>query len=181
VLDDLRALSAEELKTLEANLRPRAAAVTGFMGEDDDLLKLIATDVDALAAVGTTASAVGLRLAQLLFPETSSYYRMRETMREREHVPDHIEVRFGAFLKGSQHCPFRNEGCGHTCPRPTTVVMAEIESLGSGDFDIYNHRTGERVRGPGLLAHLALFHSFFEGSIRYRVDPVALARTMELV
>jgi hypothetical protein len=59
--------------------------------------------------------------------------------------------------------------------------MHELSLLGAGNFEIHNQRTNERVHGPGLLAHLALFHNFFEGGVRYRVDPVALARTMELI
>lgn len=39
------------------------------------------------------------------------------------------------------------------------------------DFTITNNETGESFSGPGLIVHLLKDHSFFEGSVRHRVNP----------
>ena len=53
---------------------------------------------------------------------------------------------------------------------------------GDIDFVITNNRTGETLKGPGLIVHLIRDHHFFEGKQSpYRVDPEKAARVLELV
>ena len=180
ILQQLRALPSEEFAALEANLRPRRAAVSGFMAANDSLLEIVEADMRALAQLGLTPQEVGARLEQFLYPYLPQNY-CRTPARGAAAIPNHCIIRFYEPYNGWQHCPFSDVGCGGTCPDNDGKRDAEFTRFAHGNFDIHNTRTGEKVKGPGLLAHLATFHNFFEGGIRYRVDPVALARVMELV
>lgn len=62
------------------------------------------------------------------------------------------------------------------------VSRLRPESLAWLNFGIRNTSTGEEVEGGGLVVHLILKHQFFEGpGSPYRVDPLRLARVLQLV
>jgi hypothetical protein len=51
----------------------------------------------------------------------------------------------------------------------------------TGDWQITNRRTGQKLEGPDLIVHLIGAHNFFEGhGTSYRVDPRELAALLEL-
>jgi hypothetical protein len=68
--------------------------------------------------------------------------------------------------KGTQICPFAPQPHENPCQAGGGL------RLGSIDWQIRNTRTGLRLFGPGLIAHLIAAHGFFEGSAR----PTALSR-----
>lgn len=52
--------------------------------------------------------------------------------------------------------------------------------FGAFDCQITNSNNNETVKLNGSLAHLIADHSFFEGSVPHRVDPIQLARVLDL-
>jgi hypothetical protein len=184
ILEQLQGLPALEFAALQANLRPHAAAVSGFMAADESLLDIVARDVRDLAQIGLTPQRVGARLQQFLWPHWGPNYRRSEVLRAAAAIPEYFDIVFGSFYRGYQGCPFSGVGGSGICPSVgdrASARQAESVAFAGGDFTIHNKRTGEKIKGPGLLTHLAIYHNFFEGRVRYRVDPVALARILELV
>ena len=179
VLAGLHGLSRAQLTELEAWLRPHQSSVSGFLAANERLLAVVVADTHALYKAGTTPQAVGLRLQEVLIPYISWNYHASERLRERYHVPEHLYVRAGSFLRGGQPCPFWECEPG-LCHSPSALLPHE-EAYAHADFVITNEHSGETVKGPCLLAHTATSHNFFEGSVRYRTDPVALARVLEVI
>lgn len=177
ILQELHSLPPETFNELQAELQPRRSAQTGFLAKDEKLLPLLQTDVAALAEHNLTPQQVGNRLQEVLFPHADINYRRSDKLRRQANIPQHLEVRLGGFTKGFQECPFTDCGCCN--PLPGTV--SEHDAFGGSDFVIINTNTKEKIKGPGLLPHLVTRHNFFEGHIKYRVDPVQLARVLEMI
>lgn len=100
--------------------------------------------------------------------------------------PAIVETEFGRFLiisqgtLGSQHClmpvPGRAEPL-RGAPRDEGICGSN--SYGSTDYVICNLSITDPVTGEhpsisfgGLVIHLLIKHSFFEGNVMYRLDPI---------
>jgi hypothetical protein len=176
IMEDLYNLSITEKEILQANLRPKASSISGFISKTDNMFEIIESDIVALAAVDTTPQKVGMRLQAFLL---ASVPNVRDrASRNRLNIPDHINITFGSSLMGKQGCPF--EQCGFKCNNNDSPLQIRA-GFGSWNFDIHNKKIDERIQGPGLLTHLAVCHNFFEGNTAYRVDPIRLARVIEVI
>lgn len=82
-------------------------------------------------------------------------------------VDNKLQV-FFIHSRGRQECPWEGTGTYH--------------QWDSVEFLILNRHLGEYFIGPGLIVHLIREHQFFEGlESPYRVEPVKVARVLELV
>lgn len=183
ITDRLENLPASQFEELEHQLRPGQAARSGFLGHDEHLMDVISADVKALADVDLTPQEVGLNLWKMLNSSQGPHSRWKDSEID---VPSHIFVRAGAAFRGSQHCPFEAQSCGATCGKQSYGIPTH-KSFANMDFKIENSKTGQKIKGPGLIVHLAVNHNFFEGTIPfktkafYRVDPIELARAMDMI
>ncbi len=59
---------------------------------------------------------------------------------------------------GSQECPFEK-------------VLGNDSPDASDEYTFINNKTGEKLIVGSILLHFIAKHSFFEGSVSYRLDP----------
>ena|SRR2546427_10431035 len=146
---------------------PGRYSQAGFLGSDERLADVIAQDAGTVRALGITCEAMAESLRALIQRTLAS--AGREAL-----FDDHFEVRV-AIYKGFQMCPWT--------PTPHTgqcTAGGGVE-FGSVDWRIRNLRTRQELQGSGLAVHLIRDHHFFEGlKSPHRIDPVALARLLEL-
>ncbi|MCP4614443.1 MAG: hypothetical protein GY845_37660 [Planctomycetes bacterium] len=91
-----------------------------------------------------------------------------------------IEDRFlfsASQARGYQLCPFVDRD-GNSCD----VTLYEYSTAYYGDMDclLQNMNNGIRLFFPGLIIHLIRDHHFFEGSLKYRVEPEQIIKLLEL-
>lgn len=147
---------------VEALLFPGVLSEDGFLGPNERLEDVLSEDARILASRGVTAAAIAERLRDIVGraldrPEYAPNGRSRATV-------DHFRVSWEQWM-GFQECPW---GCARA-------------GWGSIDFVIENRRTGKRLAGPGLIAHLIAEHGFFEGhESPYRVDPIEAIEVLEI-
>jgi hypothetical protein len=147
-------------------MRPGALSQTGFLGEAESLHKVLAHDSQALAELGVTCEELAARLDALL--------GAAETARSRTAYVGHHRIEVTVYT-GFQMCPWSVDIHHGQCTAGGGVQH------GSVDWRIRNLRSGQQMRGPGLIVHLIRDHRFFEGfGSPHRVDPTELARLLEL-
>ena len=83
---------------------------------------------------------------------------------------------------GSQGCPFWKEvetegGWGEPAVKK---CLQECGGQGGSDITITNKKTGESMVISSLMNHLIFYHHFYEGNTKYRADPDALIRLLEI-
>lgn len=145
-------------------MRPGHFSQKGFLGPNESLREVLATDALALEQLGVTAQELAARLGELLQQAIESGQTRIEQFR--------INVQ---RYKGPQVCPFAPEPFENPCPVGGVIRFASI------DWEIRNTHNNVPLAGPGLIVHLIGAHSFFEGrESPYRVDPVALAKLLEM-
>ena len=169
---------------LEANMRPGAFSEGGFLGHNESLEAVLASDAHALDELGLSSAALADALEEILQRARDQYptgegslpnlYRPWSVPHfSLDNLPGPqegcmIDNKYQVFTmgyRGLQECPW---GC-------------EYERWSSFDFLILNRETGEYITGPGLIVHLIREHQFFEGKESpYRVDPTQLARVLQL-
>jgi hypothetical protein len=160
--DDHQAVPLGELET---RMRPGNFSQAGFLGPAENLADVLAADARELTSLGVSARELADRLRELL--DTANATKSTRTS------VGHYSVRIQRY-KGAQICPFAPQPHENPCPGGGM-------RLASIDWDIRNTRTGFRLSGPGLIAHLIGMHGFFEGmQSPYRVGPRALAELLEL-
>jgi hypothetical protein len=147
-------------------MQPGELSAKGFLGPGDDLDEVIARDADLLAEMGVSYEVLSHRLDSILLAGESN--------------PGH-KVHIGNFTvkvtvyNGFQQCPWTEDFHHSTCRKGLGASHASI------DWIIRNKKTGQEMRGPGLIVHLIRDHRFFEGpGSPYRVEPLELARLLEL-
>lgn len=182
------------LNELEKRMRPGGCSTKGFLGPTESLEAVLSRDEQTLQRLNLTFDQLADGLAFILrdidgqiktLVETNrdEYFRREEltawngTMPILENrveslpgpeigylVGDHYQV-FRHQFRGLQECPW---GC-------------EYDKWASFDFLLLNLKTGKLITAPGLIVHLIREHHFFEGlESPYRVDPLRLARVLEL-
>jgi hypothetical protein len=173
---------------LEARMRPGAWSEKGFLGPDESLTEVIERDAGTVRTMGLTYEDLADGLEQLL----TAYQAVKGEALKAAMEARRTHAEFIASIErvinsgpgfavaelnfmGDQECPW-----GHYDP------SAPQPAWSSSDWQIRNLRTGEQMPrpgmyGPGLIIHLIRDHHFFEGlNSPYRVDPVELARLLEL-
>lgn len=147
-------------------MRPGALSQAGFLGENERLKEVLARDGQAIANLGVTYEELAGQLDILI--------------RTAEATPRHA-ARIGHFkvkvtlYPGFQMCPWSPDIHHGQCTAGGGV------QYGSLDWNIRNQRTGQEIRGPGLIVHLIRDHHFFEGfESPYRVSPTELTRLLAL-
>lgn len=148
---------------VEALLFPGVLSAGGFLGRNERLENVLDEDARTLASLGVTPAAIAARLRDIVGralerPEYTPNGRSRATV-------DDFQVTWEQY-RGFQECPW---GCAHE-PQWASI-----------DFVLENRRTGKRLSGPGLIAHLIAEHNFFEGhESPYRVDPREVIEVLEV-
>jgi hypothetical protein len=177
---------------LEARMRPGAWSDGGFLGPDESLTEVIERDASAIKILGLGYEQFADGLERLLTAyQALKGQAMDDAMnaqqdkpgvighgdfkRSLERVTD-LDSRFAVAewnYMGHQRCPWEDDDVG-------------ASRWSSSDWLIRNLRTGQQMplpgmEGPGLIIHLIREHHFFEGlNSPYRVDPIELARLLEL-
>ena len=131
----------------ESLLKPGKSSQEGFLGEDEKLAEVIASDEATLKKMGIDFEQIANRIEY--FIKAVPY-----PTRTPKIVDECYEV-VGTVWRGMQECPWGDKG--------------EYSSM---DFEIKNVKTGESIFFPGLIVNLIRKHLFFEGKkSAYRVDP----------
>jgi hypothetical protein len=152
---------------IEARMRPGRLSRLGFLGPDERLTDVLASDEAIMRDLGLSYSQVAGVLADLLG-------RAEESPGRRVTVGQRFAVSITVF-KGFQICPWA------ASPHRGQCDAAGGPRFASLDWTIRNLRTGQQEQGPGLLEHLIGAHHFFEGEQSpYRVAPADLAALLEL-
>jgi hypothetical protein len=148
-------------------MRPGVFSQTGFLGEDERLEDVLASDARTLAELGITAEELAAPLDRLLdAAEAAGGGSAR--------VDSRFEIRIELFI-GFQICPWAPHPHSGQCTAGGGVRHASVE------WQLRNLADGSRLRGPGLIVHLIGAHGFFEGiHSPHRVDPRSLARILGL-
>jgi hypothetical protein len=167
IVEYVRFLYGEEVAQfgVEALLWPGRSSDSGFLGRNERLADVSAADSTVLEGLGVSHGALADKLDHVLGAA------MKELDRDpfaELFVDERYWVEF-AFYFGSQYCPFE-------------VIGECVEALPFNAVDwTITSTSGAQVSGPGMLSHLIRCHRFFEGrSVPYRVDPLELARLLDL-
>jgi hypothetical protein len=151
---------------VEARMRPGVFSRTGFLGPNERLRDVIGADSEALQKLNLTYAEIASKLDGLIAAAEASPAR---------------RTRLGALEcgvqvhQGFQICPWARDPHHAQCSAGLGVRH------GSVDWWITNLKTGEEMKGPGLVVHLIRDHHFFEGPMSpNRVDPSHLAHLLEL-
>lgn len=139
-------------------MRPGVMSRAGFLGRSESLREVMTQDDADLTRIGVAFEDLAVALNSLL---------------AQGHVSTEYRATLTQYL-GPQICPWSPN------PHYTECAGLGIEHA-SVDWTIENLRTGQSLKGPGLIVHLLHDHHFAEGrESPYRVDPVALARLLGL-
>lgn len=148
-------------------MRPGAFSQAGFLGEHERLEDVLARDAAALADADLSRDELADALGRLLDAAEAAKGRSAR-------VDGRFEVSVEVFT-GFQICPWAPSPHSGQCTAGGGVRHASVA------WRVRNRRTREELRGPGLIVHLIRAHGFFEGlESPHRVDPIALARVLEL-
>ena len=134
------------------NFYPSGDSQQGFLGWGEQLEAVIAEDAQELERLGKTPNEVGMKLKEILDAafEKMKGRELESVSRTPIDIGNHIIEAQGHM--GYQNCPFKT--CEfHNAP-------CQYSSI---DFKVTNKKTGEYVKGPGLIWHLITEHEFFEG------------------
>lgn len=148
---------------IEARLRPGRVSDSGFLGPDDRLGEVVREDARRLRELGVDRHVLADRLQQAIERGLSGGGPHEVTIGD-DH-PVRLEVRKWGCL-GYQNNPF------HTLDMDLTKF----------DFMIVNPSLGPdlAIRGSALAPTLIRRFCFFEGRVRYRIDPERAARVLGL-
>jgi hypothetical protein len=185
ILSEYQQLNEQEMDNLVKELQPKGSSDNGFLAKNESLLEIVEQDLSDLETIGVTPQELGIKLfniSQAVFPFVRSKY---SKLAEND-IPEHLEIAGGAAYRGWQSCPFIKQGLCHCHKKDNNQIISMHSSsrletvIGNLNFQITNKRIKERIKVSGLISHLAADHNFFEGSRSHRVDPVKLARILEL-
>ncbi len=160
VIRNLKTLHQRPIAELEKVMRPGASSDSGFLGEAESLLEVLAADND------TVTQKLKLSHAQLAKPLlVIGYYAARHASTKP------IAVSYGkevfqvqsSLSRGFQDSPFEDG----------TKTNATIL--------ITNLRTGQKLNYSLLVPHMIERYGFYEGKgTPYRVDPLKIAQVLGL-
>jgi hypothetical protein len=154
-------------REIEARMRPGGFSKTGFLGPQERLGDVIATDAQTLQTLRLDYAQIAAKLDALLAAAEASPAR-RASLGQ-------LECRVQVY-QGFQICPWARD------PRRGQCTAGGGVRHGSISWRIANRETGEEMQGPGLIVHLIRDHHFFEGTMSpNRVDPERLARILGLL
>ena len=184
-----------EIKKLEFRMRPGNWSEGGFLGPHERLMEVIREDDETLKRIGVTHEQIADKIEELVKAGREWYGIVgRVLIKLGDELEDWIEG-FRGLRLGPSDIPFVVGNFSITVKRyrgyqlcPWAKDHDHLCTVGSGprygdtDFVITNNRTGEELRGPGLIVHLIRDHHFFEGKQSpYRVDPEKAARVFKLI
>jgi|HubBroStandDraft_6_1064221.scaffolds.fasta_scaffold79008_4 hypothetical protein len=165
-------LSSARCAEIERRMLPGQSSRVGFLAPGDELTAIIARDERTCAERGITPEQIADRLETLV-----GRAGRRVSLALRHHTrKDEIDgllhgtgrgVRLEGFKitglqsRGRQECPFEDDAGSRCASFIYAGAEYNVEHLGS------NHA----IKFSGLLIHLARDHHFFEGSVRYRLEP----------
>ncbi len=148
-------------------MRPGEFSEAGFLGQHERLAAVLAADARTLRESNLSPDELANALERLL--DAAEEARGRSAR-----VCGRFDVRVEVFT-GFQICPWAPSPHSGQCSAGGGVRHASVA------WHVRNRRTGEELAGPGLIVHLIRAHRFFEGfESPHRVDPLALARVLEL-
>jgi hypothetical protein len=149
------------MEELERRMRPGGWSTKPMLLQDQSLAALLEDDASRLARQGTTAEALGTRLAELLQSAAGS-----DWLRPRRHAGYDVELR---KRRGFITCPWAEEEfakCTHGLGARATA----------NEFVIRKVRGSLALSGYELSAHLVRDHGFFGGADTvFRIEPDDLA------
>jgi hypothetical protein len=155
------------IEELEKRMRPGQFSVHGFLGKNEKLEDVLNKDEETLRNNNLTYEELSAKLNNLVTDTVSS------KMRSASIYPYKIDIE---LFKGFQICPWTEDPHSGQCAAGRGVRHASI------NWEISNQRRRLKMSGPGLIIHLIRDHHFFEGfESPYRVDPLKLARLLELI
>jgi len=148
-------------------MRPGAFSQSGFLGPEERLDEVMLHDDRIMSKLKVTYGELARRLEELIIVgERSPGHNVR--------VKERFEVLVIVY-KGFQICPWS------PYPDRAQCLAGEGANHASVVWKVRNLRSGQAMRGPGLIVHLIRDHHFFEGlESPERVDPELLSRLLEL-
>ena len=169
------------ISELERRMCSGAWSQGGFLGPYEKLMDVLREGDATLKRLGVTYEQIANKIEELIkaaCEENLASWRAQERTSWRIGRSPVILAHFAVIIKsylGYQMCP-RSKNFNQLCK------VGSGSRYGSIDFVITNNRTGEQLKGPGLIVHLIRDHHFFEGKHSpYRVDPEKAVRVLELI
>lgn len=171
-------LLSEGIDRIEQRMRPGQASESGFLNASEKLIDVIQRDEHSLAELSLVPEQFADRLESIV-GQGSRLYSLanRGVLRKTNNtlwIPFDLELGAHFLIEGryllstskyfgSQSCPFEDAG-SQACTAST-----------GQDFTIRIVESDQTLSFSGLAIHLIREHHFFEGSVRYRIDPVYAA------
>jgi hypothetical protein len=157
-----------DIHELEARMRPEAFSRAGFLGPTESLEQILEADRAKVERLHLTFEQIAEKLDSVL--RAAEACPRRSFTSERE-----LRVDVDIF-PGFQICPWATDPHHAQCSAGGGVRHASVS------WRIRNLKTGQEMRGPGLIVHLMRDHHFCEGhGSPFRVDPSDLARLLNLI
>lgn len=168
LLSTVDEFSTEQIEQIENRMQIGALSETGFLNTGERLKDVIKKDEQTLQKLGITHKQIADRLESII----GKAERLEQLAERGELEVGQILVVENLYkvstlqFMGSQECPFidLNET---NCPYKT-----------SRDYFIKKIGDGTYVAFSGLIIHLVRDHHFFEGSVKYRLDPQQVIKTL---
>lgn len=183
----------DELKQIELNMYPKKCSNSGFLKNNEQLMDVILKDKKTLEKQNITYKQIVDRLTTL----TNKYYRLIKLKESHEETKYKLIrgktigewkkiycIEYGEGLQlvenkflisaitymGAQECPFQSQN------------DKEYHGFdyGDTDFTIVNLNNNKKIWFNTLLIHMIDKHSFFEGNVAHRLDPINIINTIEL-
>ena len=151
------------------DLYPGRSSQDGFLAKGEDLEEIRAKDSATLERLGITHEQVSDRLEYLMgrAKHLAYEYKGKDHWKRIEKGFDvgDVNVSFVCYC-GYQGCPW-------DCPG-----KHDLYTWSSADFTMKNDRGS--IFASELHVHLVLFHKFFEGHTKYRLDPEQCVKVLGL-
>ena len=155
VLDPL----STKYKILQERLKPGQLSTSGFLAPDEDLRSVIMRDNQTLKTLKITHEQIANRLEGLIVKAIKEW----DVGREEEIIIENAFKIGAKYYQVKQFCPFDSK-----CP------------YASKNFVIENLKTRHKIIFSELIIHLIRDHHFFEGNVRYRLDPSEVVQLLQL-
>ncbi len=152
LIKNLREINGQKIEDLENRMKPKKFSTSGFLGEDEKLLDVLAADNDFVSSLGLTHQDLA---------EPLNYVRgiiNKGLGREFKYKNDSYPLDL-YYFSGPQKSPF------------------EDKTEASIDVKVINLTTGHNIKFSLLLTDMIERYGFYEGKgTAYRLDPVDIIK-----
>lgn len=201
-------LTSDEKSVIQAKMQPGELSTLGYLAKDEDLDDVIAKDIEDLQHTDLTAKNIldALRTVIGRHERHKELYDLEDPLSKESSHGTHIEIldrlmrtRIDADAESEEWClwdryfaPIEYNdielmvmsmtwGGAAICPfQSDDNESYHGYDYGSRDYCIYNPENNVSVLFNDLNLHMAEHHSFWEGDVVYRLDPIKVIECLRL-